>query len=71
MGMAGWFEISNRSDRQFQFVLKARVGKTMMACELYETGWHDGSGVSQTIKTQRTPDCLVVPPEKFATFLRS
>jgi uncharacterized protein len=34
--MAGWFELSNSSDGQFRFVLKAGNAETIMTSELYK-----------------------------------
>lgn len=50
MGMTGCFDISS-SAGQFRFVLKARNGRTIMACELLKTGWSDGSGATQATRT--------------------
>jgi len=35
--MAGWFELSNSSDGQFRFVLKAGNGEVILTSELYKT----------------------------------
>jgi uncharacterized protein YegP (UPF0339 family) len=37
MQMAGWFELSNSSDGQFRFVLKAGNGEVILTSELYKT----------------------------------
>lgn len=34
--MAGWFELSNSSDGQFRFVLKAGNAETILTSELYK-----------------------------------
>lgn len=35
--MAGWFELSNSSDGQFRFVLKAGNGEVILTSELYKS----------------------------------
>jgi uncharacterized protein YegP (UPF0339 family) len=35
--MSGWYELSNSTDGQFHFVLKAANGETILTSELYST----------------------------------
>jgi len=44
--MAGWFELSNSSDGQFRFVLKAGNAETILTSELYKSKASAENGIS-------------------------
>jgi len=44
--MAGWFELSNSSDGQFRFVLKAGNGEVILTSELYKAKASAESGIA-------------------------
>lgn len=48
--MAGWFELSNSSDGQFRFVLKAGNGETILTSELYKTKASAENGLASVQK---------------------
>jgi len=48
--MAGWFELSNSSDGQFRFVLKASNSETILTSELYKTRASAENGIASVQK---------------------
>lgn len=48
--MAGWFELSNSSDGQFRFVLKAGNGEIILTSELYKTKASAENGMASVQK---------------------
>lgn len=44
--MAGWYELSNSSDGQFRFVLKAGNSETILTSELYKTKSSAENGIA-------------------------
>ena len=44
--MAGWYELTNSSDGQFRFVLKAGNAETILTSELYKTRASAENGIS-------------------------
>jgi uncharacterized protein len=44
--MAGWFELSNSSDGQFRFVLKAGNAETILTSELYKAKVSAENGIA-------------------------
>ncbi len=44
--MAGWYELTNSSDGQFRFVLKAGNAETILTSELYRTRASAENGIS-------------------------
>ena len=48
--MAGWFELSNSSDGQFRFVLKAGNGEIILTSELYKTKVSAENGMASVQK---------------------
>lgn len=48
--MAGWFELSNSSDGQFRFVLKAGNSETILTSELYKTKASAENGMASVQK---------------------
>lgn len=44
--MAGWYELSNSSDGQFRFVLKAGTGDTLLTSELYKAKSSAENGIA-------------------------
>ena len=44
--MAGWFELSNSSDGQYRFVLKAGNAETILTSELYKTQASAENGIA-------------------------
>jgi uncharacterized protein YegP (UPF0339 family) len=48
--MAGWFELSNSSDGQFRFVLKAGNSETILTSELYKTRASAENGIASVQK---------------------
>lgn len=44
--MAGWYELSNSSDGQFRFVLKAGNAETILTSELYKTKASAENGIA-------------------------
>ncbi len=48
--MAGWFELSNSSDGQFRFVLKAGNSETILTSELYKTKASAENGIASVQK---------------------
>jgi uncharacterized protein len=44
--MAGWFELSNSSDGQFRFVLKAGNAETILTSELYKARASAENGIA-------------------------
>jgi len=48
--MAGYFELSNSSDGQFRFVLKAGNHETILTSELYKTKAAAQNGI-ESVKT--------------------
>lgn len=44
--MAGWYELSNSSDGQFRFVLKAGTGETLLTSELYKSRSSAENGIA-------------------------
>ena len=44
--MTGWFELSNASDGQFRFVLKAGNGETVLTSESYTSKTSAENGIS-------------------------
>lgn len=48
--MAGWYEISNSSDGQFRFVLKAGNSETILTSELYKTKASAQNGIASVQK---------------------
>jgi uncharacterized protein YegP (UPF0339 family) len=44
--MAGWFEISNSTDGQFRFVLKAGNAETILTSELYKSRASADNGIA-------------------------
>jgi uncharacterized protein len=44
--MAGWFELSNSSDGQFRFVLKAGNAETILTSELYKARGSAENGIA-------------------------
>lgn len=48
--MAGWFELSNSSDGQFRFVLKAGNSETILTSELYKTKASAENGIESVQK---------------------
>lgn len=46
--MAGWYELSNSSDGQFRFVLKAGTGDTLLTSELYKAKSSAENGIAST-----------------------
>ncbi len=48
--MAGWFELSNSSDGQFRFVLKAGNGEIILTSELYKTKASAENGIASVQK---------------------
>jgi uncharacterized protein len=44
--MAGWFELSNSSDGQFRFVLKAGNAETILTSELYKARSSAENGIA-------------------------
>jgi uncharacterized protein YegP (UPF0339 family) len=48
--MAGWYELSNSSDGQFRFVLKAGNSETILTSELYKTKASAQNGIASVQK---------------------
>ena len=48
--MAGWYEISNSSDGQFRFTLKAGNAETVLTSELYKTKASAEGGIASVQK---------------------
>lgn len=44
--MAGWYELTNSSDGQFRFVLKAGNAEIILTSELYKTRASAENGIS-------------------------
>ena len=44
--MAGWFELSNSTDGQFRFVLKAGNAETILTSELYKSRASADNGIA-------------------------
>lgn len=44
--MAGWYELTNSSDGQFRFVLKAGNAETILTSELYKTRASAENGIA-------------------------
>ena len=53
--MAGWFELSNSSDGQFRFVLKAGNGEVILTSELYKSKAAAENGVA-SVQANATDD---------------
>lgn len=48
--MAGWYELTNSSDGQFRFVLKAGNAETILTSELYKTRASAENGIASVQK---------------------
>ncbi|WP_339904456.1 YegP family protein [Pseudomonas guineae] len=48
--MAGWYELSNSSDGQFRFVLKAGNAETILTSELYKSRASAENGIASVQK---------------------
>ena len=48
--MAGWYEVSQASDGQYRFVLKARNGEVILTSELYKTKASAQNGIESVQK---------------------
>ena len=48
--MAGWYELSNSTDGQFRFVLKAGNAETILTSELYKTRASAENGIASVQK---------------------
>ena len=55
MQTAGWFELSNSSDGQFRFVLKAGNGEVILTSELYKSKAAAENGVA-SVQANATDD---------------
>ena len=53
--MAGWFELSNSTDGQFRFVLKAGNAETILTSELYKARGSAENGIA-SVQTNSLAD---------------
>ncbi len=54
--MAGWYELSNSSDGQFRFVLKAGNAETILKSELYKSKGSAENGIASVQKNCAADD---------------
>lgn len=54
--MSGWFELSNSSDGQYRFVLKAGNAEIILSSELYKTRASAENGIASVQNNSGTPE---------------
>jgi uncharacterized protein len=78
--MAGWFELSQSTDGQFRFILKAGNGETILTSELYQAknsaengiaSIQSNSGSAERYDEKISAKCMPQAPPVIRVSLRS